>query len=434
MTLSPANVLAGAQGRLMPPALIFSFFSAAALYHLGMWVLIAFNAETIPFFQGGPGPLLGAVHLLTLGVLVMTAIGASMQFLSVVTKHPFTPIGLCHMVAVLFIPGVGILAYGMAEPSIGLMETGGSLVALALLGFAVLLAGNLWKARGVGVTLGHCWVAAAALVIFSAMGLLLAANYEFALFSRVSGVAMAHFIVAAFGFMGILAFGFSHILVPMFTLAPAPRPLFAHLGLSIAIAAIGMAATGAIVDHAWLMALGAVLGLIATGLHLNAMQSVLAGRMRKRLGISFLLVKGGWTLLPFTLLVGLLTALGYGNLSGGTLFAFLALFGWLLSFLLGILQRIIPFLATMHAGTKGGRRPTISEIGNDRALGVHAVSHGAAVAIMGAGIVSEQQALLTIGTLLGCLGAVAFTWFTAGAIFKTFFSSKAPSVTADKSP
>ena len=66
-------------------------------------------------------------------------------------------------------------------------------------------------------------------------------------------------------------------------------------------------------------------------------------------------------MLPATLLVGLAALFGHAGSNGPTLFGLFLLLGWLLTFLLGILQRILPFLASMHMN-KGGMPPLMSEL------------------------------------------------------------------------
>jgi len=67
--------------------------------------------------------------------------------------------------------------------------------------------------------------------------------------------------------------------------------------------------------------------------------------MRKRLGLSFVLIRAAWLILLATML----SASRHPwprRPNGPTLFGFL-LFAWLLTFLLGVLERIVPFLASM---------------------------------------------------------------------------------------
>ena len=63
--------------RLLPPSLPFRFFAAAAVFHVLLWLVLLFAAGNATSFAGGLGPVLAAVHLLTLGVLTTTAIGAA---------------------------------------------------------------------------------------------------------------------------------------------------------------------------------------------------------------------------------------------------------------------------------------------------------------------------------------------------------------------
>ena len=83
--LSP---LAGAKDRLLPASLPVPFFAAALGFHVIAWLALAATAEWVPGFAGGLGPPLGVLHLFTLGVLVMVAIGAALQLLPVALRAP----------------------------------------------------------------------------------------------------------------------------------------------------------------------------------------------------------------------------------------------------------------------------------------------------------------------------------------------------------
>ena len=74
-----ATFLGGAKSRLLPPSIPFRFFAAAAAFHVLMWLGLFIGAGEAASFRGGLGATLASVHLLTLGVLTTTAIGASVQ-------------------------------------------------------------------------------------------------------------------------------------------------------------------------------------------------------------------------------------------------------------------------------------------------------------------------------------------------------------------
>ena len=87
--------------------------------------------------------------------------------------------------------------------------------------------------------------------------------------------------------------------------------------------------------------------------------------------------------------------------------------GWLLSFLLGVLQRILPFLASMHAAQGRRRPPTPSALTLTRALNWHAVAHALALALLAAGLAASSPVLLRIAGAVGSLGAICFAAFFA---------------------
>ena len=122
-------------------------------------------------------------------------------------------------------------------------------------------------------------------------------------------------------------------------------------------------------------------------------------------------------MLPATLLVGLAALYGLAGNDGPTLFAFLLLFGWLLTFLIAILQRIMPFLASMFVTLPAsGGAAIVSELANARSLKLHAVCHGLAVTILVVAILLDNATVARFGSTIGLIGALAFAWFAADVI------------------
>ena len=411
MTLA-ATFLAGAKSRLLPASVPFRYFAAVGVFHVLMWLPLLAGAQQVAGFRGGPGPALAAIHCLTLGVLTTTAIGASVQLLPVATRRALVAVWPIKLVFWLIMPGMVALILGMySADAIGLI-IGGMLTSVALVIFAGLLADNLRRAAALPVVAAYGWAALASLVLLAALGLALALDYELGVLPDHGGAALAHVIVGGFGFMGMLALGFSHVLVPMFALAAAPRRRPAFVGFSLAVAAVAVGGAGALVDDAPVLTCAALLGLAAAGLHLWLMQHVLKTGMRKRLGLSFVLIRAAWLILPATIINGVAALYGFAGPNGATLFGFMLIGGWLLTFLLGILQRILPFLASMHAArSASGAPPLLSELASG-ALKIHAVCHCSALALLAAGIAIDAATLIRIGAAVGFAGACAFAWFT----------------------
>ena len=414
MTLA-ATFLAGAKSRLLPASIPFRFFAAAAVFHVLLWLVLLAGANEATSFRGGPGPTLAAVHILVLGVLTTTAMGASAQLLPVATRHALVAVWPIRLVFWLTVPGIAALIVGMYAANLEILIPAAVVTVVGLLLYAGLLADNLRRAGNLPVVAAYGWAALMALVLLVGLGLALALDYEMGALPNHPAAALAHMILGGFGFMGLLVMGFSHVLVPMFALAAAPPSRPSFIAFALAAAAVMLGSVGALADSTPTLTVAALIGLGAAAMHLWLMSRVLKGGMRKRLGQSFLLIRAAWILLPATLLVGLAALYGLAGSNGPTLFGFLLIAGWLLTFLLGILQRILPFLASMHASRAAGAAPPLlSELAASAPLKLHAVCHGVAVAVLLFAIATDSTWLARVGSAVGFVGAVAFAWFTAG--------------------
>ena len=411
MTLA-AKFLGGAKSRLLPASIPFRYFAAAVSFHILAWLVLLTAADEFPGFSGGPGTILAAIHLLTLGVLAMTAMGAAFQLLPVATQRPLAQTWPARLSFWLLTPGIFMLTYGMASGNEAAMIAGGVSVTASFVLFAVIVADNLRRARDMPIVAAHGWGAIVSLAGFTTLGLALIVNFSTGFLPDHLSASLAHMILAGFGFMGLLAFGLSHVLIPMFTLS---HTLPSHLGWRefwLACTACALATFGALTDHPAGLAVAALMGLGAGGIYLWLMSTSLQTGMRKRLGLSFILIKLSWAALIACLVLGLAMALGAPIPNGTTLFGFILLAGWLLTFLTGILQRIMPFLASMHVAGAGGKPVLLSELTADLPLKVHAGCHVSAVLLCSLGIVTNSAMLARFGASLGVTGALAFAAFT----------------------
>ena len=132
--------------------------------------------------------------------------------------------------------------------------------------------------------------------------------------------------------------------------------------------------------------------------------------MRKSLGRSFVLLHLGWGALLLTLLLGGLLWAGFDAPQLRAGFA-LALLGWLLSTVLGFMQRILPFLAALHAAAGRRRGPTASSLTHEPSLRVHFACHVAALVLLALAVLLQVPALARVAALVGLAGACAFAAF-----------------------
>jgi hypothetical protein len=418
-----ATFLGGAKSRLLPASIPFRFFGAAAVFHVLMWLVLLLNPGAATHFSGGLGPPLAAIHLLTLGVLTTTAIGASAQLLPVATRRGLSTVWPIKLAFWLVIPGLTLLVSGMYATQFMALFIGAAATTMGLLVYALLLADNLRRATSLGAFVAYGWASLVSLIVLAGLGLALALDYRTGALPDHGAAALAHLILGGAGFMGLFALGFSHILVPMFALAAAPEKRLSFIGFGLAVSCAALGFASALTDSRPILTLAALVGLAAAVLHLWLMARVLKTGMRKRLGLSFMLVRAAWIMLLATPLVGLAALYQYAGRNGPALFGFFLLGGWLLTFLLGILQRIAPFLASMHANrAETGRPMLLSEIAAGWPLRLHAVCHGLALIGVGTAIAVGQTDLLRAASGIGLVGAVAFAWFMADVLRCVFRS------------
>ena len=197
--------------------------------------------------------------------------------------------------------GVRAAAYRPA-----LLGLGAAAVVAALALYGWLLAENLRRARGMPVVVAHGWAALAALALLAAAGLALVAHYEHGLALDRGAVASAHLVLAAYGFMGLLALGLSQFLVPMFALAPAPSARSAYSALGMAAGAIVLALAAIALGAHGLLAFAALLGLAAALLHVISLERALRRRLRPPLGPALQLARSAWACLVASLALAVL--------------------------------------------------------------------------------------------------------------------------------
>lgn len=421
MKLAPASMVQAAKGRLLPLSIPFRFFVAASLFQVTAWGLVAFDPGAVAVHRGGFGVALGALHALTLGVLLMVAIGASLQLLPVATGQPLGSVPAARAIFWLYVPGAALLVVAMTLGHPLALNVGAASTALGLALYVWVLATSLRGARGLRTVVIHAATAASALVVAVIAGSLLAIRYALPFAAPIDALVVVHVASAVFGVMSVLAAGFSYLLVPMFAVADEPSPQRAQTALFLAVVAViatsfrGIFTDSGLAGDA-LLAVAALSAIGASALHLVLVRRMLAGAMRPDLGPAFRLVRLGWTLLPVAVLAGIGALAQSERNAVAAAFVTLACAGYLLSFVLGILERILPFLASVHGARPGRRAPMPSALTPERAQSIHWPLHVLAVGLLVAGIAFGHEGIVRAAGVAGVGAALAFAGFVGGVL------------------
>jgi hypothetical protein len=402
------------RSRLLP-----MYFGAAVAFHALAWGLLLFSWKEFTAFEAGLGPVFAALHLVTVGVLAMTAIGATLQLLPVATRQPVRALWAVKLVWWLLVPGTLVFGLGAALYRPALMGAGAMAVVLAFSVYAVLLGRNLAGARGMKVVVAHGWAALACLVALAAAGLALVGRYEHGWALDQAVLRNAHLVLGTYGFMGLLAFGLSTFLLPMLALAPPPPEAATKTVLGVATSAVLFGAVGFVLP-------AALQGLGAAVAHVALMERSLHARLRRPLGPSFLLMRVSWACLIGSLALAALIWLDLAPPRAPLLFGVLLVPGWLLTFLLGVLQRIVPFLGSVHASSGPHGTPLISALTPVRVLAAHRWLHLFALLCLIGAAVSGRPWLALAGAAAGLSGALAFAAFFAFVLTKVHHGIQPP--------
>ena len=418
--------------RLLPASIPFRFFAAASAFQLVAWLMLALADGLPEGGAGGLGPGVAVLHLFTLGSLAMTAIGASLQLLPVALVQSVRPPRLAALVWWLLVPGVALLSGGMAVRDPALAIAGALPVVVALAIHAGLLATLLAGAKRQRAMTWHAWLALACLAGTIVSGPALVLHYRLGWLADPRGVALAHLMLAGYGFMGLLATGFSYLLLPMFAVSKGPgedlqRRVLALLAASLVVAVV-LALAGA--PRGWL-ALPCAVAVAGAAVHAWQLQRTLTRRRNREGPWSRMLMRVAWAFMLASLALGAALAAGVAPPAVGATFVVLLVPGWLLSFELAVLLRILPFLSSVHAKLRGGRMPPLRAVVRPSLAWAVAGLHLAAVALLLAGLGFGQEPAVRASGISGAAGAAALLAFQ-GSVWRRAGTLSADSLTAGK--
>lgn len=394
-----------------PPFLLpGEHFAAALVFLLAGGILLAWRSPALAAGAFSDPWVIAATHLVTLGWISTTIMGALYQFLPVALGAEVRWQPLAHGTFGLWVAGVAAFVAGVASGAGGILMAGALLTGIAAILLAVNVGATLLDAPRRDLT-AWCVTGAVAFLLGAwFMGFLLAVNLDSGLLgaSRFAVLAV-HLHIAAGGWVLLTMIGVAHRLLPMF--------LLSH-GVStgpekVAAAAVALSATALLLsEHVLpvstvrpalaLMGAGAMAFLVQAGLHYR-------NRRRPDLDPGMRLVAGALFLLA--------GAVGLGGailLAGGagprlyTAYGVLLVPGGLALFVAGHLYRILPFLTWFHRfGPVASRQevPRVAELFDHRiATGAGLLLVGGVV-LMAGGVLGGQEVLTRAGALAFAGGA-----------------------------
>lgn len=378
-------------------------FAAAAFWLFA--AAFAFGSGRFLGFDYRASWVLGLTHVLTLGWVTMTILGALCQLAPVLWEVSLAAPGAVKLAWWLYSIGLCVFVgqLWMERPIFWLgpvfLVTAICLYLYSLIRTMLSAVRLDWTGRHLALSVGY-------LAAVVTLGLLLAIDRERGvIFRRLDGALIAHVHLALVGWVSLTIMGVSYRLVSMFSLSHMESKTPGKLALVLVNAGLFGLAVDALFFRRALMPLWT--SLLAAGYFAYAaqMRRLFAGRLRRidhALGFTLLALAGG------ALWAALGVALGFGWLADTQehrlAYVFAALVGWATPFILGQIHKIVPFLVWLHVYSPRNWKPPVTvpridDLTSGRMAWLELAALAAAIPAGAGGFLLESRAALRAGGL-----------------------------------
>ena len=335
--------MAGSRGvpLAVPLPFLLTGVCAAALFGLLLpWV--APEAVQAPDFPH----VLALVHLVTLGWLTMTIMGASLQLTPVMIVAPLRATRFLSWQYPVYTGGVVLLLGGFWWMRPWLLAIGGIVIVLAVLHYVVVLSITLLHATTRPLTLRFLAASLLYLCLVVGLGLTAALNMQFGfLEAGTDRLLSIHLTLGVLGWLSSLLMGVSYTLVRLFALAHGHddrlgRVIFVLLQVSIVGLALGFLSS-------WLalILLGGGALVVTALLFTYDFWCMFRTRHRKLLDVTQYHSMAAVVYFCLVVPAGIASvAFGWQQPAIFAALGMAALVGWLGQSIIGYLYKIVPFL------------------------------------------------------------------------------------------
>lgn len=376
-------------------ALPLSHFAAAlACAFLGSLASLA-AAPALAAGAYAAAPVIAATHLVTLGWISTTIMGALYQMLPSALGCEIRWRWLAWLTGTLHLVGLIGFVSGLWMGWPGLVAGGGIAVGVALAMFALNIGMTLPRATTRDLTWWALACAVAFLVVTLILGIALAANWRWGFLGASQGIArVTHATVALGGWVLLVIIGVSQRLLPMFLLSHGATSRAARFAVTSVVAG---AATLALGHHSepLLRFVGPALLLAGAVAFLAQARAFYRRRVRRQLDVGMWLAAGALGLLGVAVATGVASRIGLPQLTPLALQASLLA---MLVYVAALYYKIVPTLVwNARFGPLAGTRdlPRVAD------LYAHGVARGAATLLL------AGPSLLLVGVAAGSVPLTA---------------------------
>jgi hypothetical protein len=354
-----------------PFAAPLRFFLTAPLFAVLAGLLVAFQGPDMIASRWSPATL-AVTHLLTIGFMMQAMLGALIQILPVVTganlRNPLRVAAIVHPGLSL---GALVLPTGFCLNIPSLLSGAALLLGLTVVYFLAVTARALAEVPSTSPTIRGIKLALLGLASVVGIGVVMALALAYGWVIPLPALADLHAGWGLGGWAGVLLAAMAYVVVPMFQLTPG-YPTRSSWWYPVALLALLLLWSVALVaDWQWLVRfsqlVAAVVGIAFAGLTLRLQGK----RRRARPDATYRYWQVGLVSSIFALILLATVALwpAAAEIEGWTLlFGVALLVGGFVSFITGMIYKIVPFLSWLHLQNCGRARvpaPAMNKILSD---------------------------------------------------------------------
>lgn len=376
---------------------------------LAALMLVVLGPGTVFYPIDNPHALT-VTHLITLGWITLTIMGASYQMVPVVLQVRLWSEPLGHVAFWLFAPGTGLLVAGFWIFWPPLLALGGSLAVAGMTVYAYNMLRTLARVARWGLYGPFFAGSVLYLLAVGGLGLTLAVNFIWPFLGGAATMHLGfHVLIGLFGWITLLAMGVAYKLGPMFALSHGRGDGYGSVvfvlaagGLLLLLAVLSVYPARMPIAAAALVPLaGVLLFLYDQWLYFRH-----RNRPRLDLGLRFMVAAFAY--------LGIAAALAWVDVAGWlrvppTALVVLGLFGWAGCLISGQLYKIVPFLVWYDRyGHRAGLEPVplLRDMYSARWGEVNLWSFGPAGALLALGAGLGNAVLVEVGGLAALAGGL----------------------------
>ncbi|HEX9196044.1 MAG TPA: hypothetical protein VF854_08470 [Azonexus sp.] len=395
-----------------PFAAPLRFFLTAPLFSLAAGLLLLAGGPEVLASRWTPG-LLAATHLITVGFMLQVMLGALIQILPVVAGVNLgDPLRVARWLHAGLSAGALLLAAGFLLSQPAVLSAAALTLGLTIAAFLVVTGRALSSVPSTSPTIRGLKVALAGLAGAVGLGASLALAIANGWAIPLPALTDLHVGWALGAWAGILLAAMAFVVVPMFQLTPGypARPSWWFPRLMIGLMLVWALAVY-LESSAAIRTIQAAVALLGIAFLLLTLRLQMK-RRRARADATYRYWQVGLAAAIFALIMAL-TATAWPPLGDfgcwSTFAGILLLVGGFMSFIIGMLYKIVPFLAWLHLQeqSKPGRpAPNMSKILPEAAMQRQMRAHAAALALLLAAAIQPEWLARPAGAAL----ALASGW------------------------